>query len=129
MVGACHYPVKYTEGLWKIEESFRMTKGDLEGRPVFLSRPEHIEAHFLTCFVSFVIARVLEHRLKRKHSITAKIESLKKASCSHIQENYYLFDHYDEILAAIGKELNLDFGKKYMSLGEIKKILGEVKKG
>ncbi|MBT2218667.1 IS1634 family transposase [Virgibacillus dakarensis] len=121
--------IEIYRGLWKIEESFRVTKSDLESRPVYLSRPEHIEAHFLTCFVSLVIARVLEHRLKGKHSITAIIESLKKASCSHIQENYYLFDHYDEILAAIGKELNLDFGKKYMSLGEIKKILGEVKKG
>ncbi len=121
--------VELYRGLWKIEESFKVTKSDLESRPVYLSRQEHIEAHFLTCFVSLVIARLLEHRLKGKHSVTAVLDSLRKASCSHIQENYYLFDHYDDVLADIEKELGIDLGKKCLSLGEIKKILGAVKKG
>lgn len=121
--------VEIYRGLWKIEESFKVIKSDLEGRPVYLSTQEHIEAHFLTCFVALVIARLLEHRLKGKYAITAMLESLKKASCSHIQENYYLFDYYDDILADIGREFGIGFGKKCMSLGEIKKILGEVKKG
>jgi hypothetical protein len=96
---------------------------------VFLSTREHIEAHFLTCFVSLVIARILEHRLKGKYSVTALLESLNKASCSHIQENYYLFDYVDEALTDMGKVFDIDFGKKCMTLGEIKKILGSVKKG
>ena len=37
-------------GLWKIEESFKVTKSDFEARPVYLSVKEHIDAHFLTCF-------------------------------------------------------------------------------
>lgn len=115
-------------GLWKIEESFKVTKSDFESRPVYLSLQDHIEAHFLTCFIALVIARILEHRMKGKFSISAMIESLSKASCSHIKENYYLFDYYDNVLSDIGKELDIDFGKKCMQLGEIKKILGDVKK-
>jgi len=121
--------IEIYRGLWKIEESFKITKSDFETRPVYLSREEHIQSHFLTCFVALVIARVLEYRMKGKHSVSAMIESLEKCSCSHIQKNYYLFDYYDEILADIGQEFNIDFGKKCMSLGELKKILGEVKKG
>jgi transposase len=121
--------IELYRGLWKIEESFKVTKSDLETRPVYLSTSEHIEAHFLICFVSLVIARVLEHRLKGKYSVTAILESLRKASCSYIQENYYLFDYYDEILADVGKELGINFGKKYMTLRDIKKILGETKRG
>ncbi|MFB5764130.1 IS1634 family transposase [Paenibacillus medicaginis] len=121
--------VEIYRGLWKIEESFKVTKSDLESRPVYLSTQEHIEAHFLTCFVTLVLARLLERRLNGKYSITTLAESLRKASCSHIQENYYLFDYYDEVLADVGRELGIDFGKKCMSLGEIKKILGAVKKG
>lgn len=121
--------IEMYRGLWKIEESFKITKSDFESRPVFLSTREHIEAHFLTCFVSLVIARVLEHRLKGKYSVTALLESLKKASCSHIQENYYLFDYVDEALIDMGTDFGIDFGKKCMALGEIKKILGKVKKG
>lgn len=121
--------IEIYRGLWKIEESFKVTKSDLKSRPVYLSKEDHIEAHFLICFIALVIARVLERRLKGKHSVTAILDSLRKASCSHLEENYYLFDHYDEILSDIGQELDIDFGKKYLALGEIKKILGEVKKG
>lgn len=56
------------------------------------------------------------------------IKSLRRASCSHIQENYFLFDYYDDVLFDIGKKLNIDFGKKCIRLGEIKEILGGVKK-
>lgn len=55
-------------GLWKIEESFRITKGDLSTRPVYLTREEHIEAHFLICFLALVIIRILEYKTGNKYS-------------------------------------------------------------
>lgn len=116
-------------GLWKIEDTFKVTKSDLETRPVYLSRHDHIDAHFLTCFVSLVLQRLLENKLQNKHSTTAIIESLQKCSCSHLKENYYLFDFYNEILRDIGKVVNIDFSKKYLKLSEIKKILADTKKG
>ena len=115
-------------GLWKIEESFRVTKSDLEARPVYVSREEHIEAHFLTCFVALTIARILEMKTAHKYSISRLLETLSRAECSHIQQNYYLFDFYDEALKDIGDCLQLDFSKKVLSLGDIKKILGSTKK-
>lgn len=115
-------------GLWKIEESFRITKSDLEARPVYVSRDDHIEAHFLTCFVALTIARILEMKTAQKYSISRLLESLSKAECSHIQQNYYLFDFYDEVLKEIGKSLQIDFSKKVLSLGDIKKTLGSTKK-
>jgi len=121
--------IQMYRGLWKIEESFKVTKSDFEARPVYLSTQEHIEAHFLTCFVALVISRILEHRLGGKYYVGKMLESLSRASCTHIQENYYIFDYYDEVLSDIGNELEIDFEKKYMRLGEIKKILGDVKKG
>ena len=38
--------VEIYRGLWKIEDSFRVTKSELETRPVYVSRHDHIEAHF-----------------------------------------------------------------------------------
>lgn len=119
--------IELYRGLWKIEETFKVTKSDLDSRPVYLSRKDHIEAHFLSCFVSLVIARLLEKRLNGKYSITTILDSLRKASCSHIQQNYYLLDTFDDVLADIKKELAIDLGQKYMSLKEIKKILGATK--
>jgi len=116
-------------GLWKIEESFKITKSDFEGRPVYVSQKEHIDAHFLTCFISLVILRILEHKLSRKHPPSAMLESLREASCSLNQENYYVFNFYNQILKDIGENVNIDFSLKNRSLLDIKKILGGTKKG
>ncbi len=120
--------IEMYRGLWRIEESFRITKSDLETRPVYVSSKDHIEAHFLTCFVSLVLARLLEKKLDRKYSVTAILESLNKCSCSLLEQNLYLFDYYDEILCAIGKELDIDFSRKYRTVQEIRRIIGNSKK-
>jgi len=121
--------IEMYRGLWRIEESFRVTKSDLETRPVYLSLEDHIRAHFLTCFIALVIARILQHKVENKYSVGKIMESLNKVSCSHLEQNLYLFDYCDEVTEAVGSAIGIDFGMKYMKLGEIKKILGEVKKG
>ncbi len=120
--------IEIYRGLWRIEESFRITKSDLQTRPIYLSRKDHIEAHFLICFVALVIARLLEKRLERKYSVSAILESLNRCSCSLLEQNLYLFDYYDEILKDLGKEMDIDFSKKYRTVQEIKKIMGKSKK-
>jgi len=120
--------IEIYRGLWKIEESFKVTKSDLESRPVFVSTDEHIKAHFLTCFIALVIARILEYKLNGKYSITKIINSLKKCSCTNVDQNYYLFDYYDEILQDIGVAINIDFSTKIRTLQQIKKNISETKK-
>ena len=96
---------------------------------------------FWNCFILFIypsecrtsqcsvtIARILENKLERKYSIGTILASLSKAECSLIQQNYYLFDYYDEVLKDIGKNMDIDFGKRIRTLGEIKKILAKTKK-
>lgn len=46
--------------LWRIEESFRITKSELGTRPVYVRTPEHIEAHLLVCYVALAILRILQ---------------------------------------------------------------------
>ena len=115
-------------GLWKIEESFKVTKSELEARSVYVWTREHIEAHFLTCFVALTIARILEAKLEQKYSVGKLLDSLSKASCTLIQQNYYLFDYYDDVLKDIGKALDIDFSKRIRTLGQIKKVLASTKK-
>jgi len=50
-------------GLSRIEDSFRITKSHLEGRPVFVRTPEHINAHFLTCFIALTMIRLIQHKI------------------------------------------------------------------
>jgi transposase len=51
-------------GLWKIEETFRITKSELDARPVYVSTNEHIQGHFQICFVSLILLRMLQLKIK-----------------------------------------------------------------
>jgi hypothetical protein len=50
-------------GLSRIEDSFRITKSDLEGRPVYVRTPEHINAHFLLCFIALTMIRIIQYKV------------------------------------------------------------------
>ncbi|AGL03190.1 hypothetical protein Desgi_3884 [Desulfoscipio gibsoniae DSM 7213] len=65
-------------------------QSDLEARPVYVSREDHIQAFFLTCFIALVIARIHEMKLEHKYSIGQMLESLSKADCTHMKQNYLL---------------------------------------
>lgn len=120
--------IEIYRGLWKIEESFRVTKSELEARPVYVWIREHIEAHFLICFVALTLARILEMKTEGKYSIGKLLDSMSQANCIHVNENLYLFSYYDEVLEWISEKTGIKFNHKILSLGEIKKILGSTKK-
>ena len=115
-------------GLWEIEETFKITKGTLETRPVYVSLKDHINAHFLTCFLSLVILRLLQKITNRRFSAERIVECLNKISCSNEQDNLYLFDYRSEISDAIGDATGVDFTRKRLPLGEAKNILAKSKK-
>ena len=110
-------------GLWEIEESFQIMKHEFKARPVFVKFKDRINAHFLVCFVTLLITRVLEHITGNLFSIRNIRESLASYSCSHVEQNYYLFDFRNDVLIAMEQAFQLDFGKKYMTTAEIKNVL------
>jgi transposase len=115
-------------GLWEIEETFRVTKGVLETRPVYVSLKDHINAHFLTCFIALTIMRIIQKKTGKLYSAEKIVECLNKISCSNEYENIYLFDYRSELSDTIGKTLEINFTNKRLRLGDIKKILGQAKK-
>lgn len=69
-------------GLWQIEQSFRIMKSDLYARPVFVSKNEHIRAHFLICFVALLIIRMIQYRMGSKALSAERIaRALNAATC------------------------------------------------
>ena len=115
-------------GLWEIEETFRITKGVLEARPVYVSLEDHINAHFLTCFIALTIIRILQKKTGKLYSAERIVDCLNKISCSNEHDNIYLFDYRSEISDALGEALGIDFTSKRLRLGDIKKLLAEAKK-
>ena len=69
---------KIVKGRWEIEESFRIMKSDFLARPVNLSREDRIKAHFMTCFISLFIYRLLEKKLDYKYTTSQILDTLRK---------------------------------------------------
>ena len=62
-------------GLSRIEDSFRIIKSDLEGRPIFVWTEEHIKAHFLICFIALTIIRIIQYKvLKYENKSTLNVD-------------------------------------------------------
>lgn len=111
------------KGLWKIEESFKITKSNLETRPVYVWTKEHIEAHFLTCFISLVMLRLIEYKTNRKYSSSNIINSLKNYTSNNLEHNIYMQNFTNEVIKELSNVYNVDLSRKYLTLSEIKKIL------
>ena len=111
------------KGLWRIEESFKITKSELKTRPVFVWTDESIETHFLSCFVSLLIIRLLEQKLNHKYSNFYVIDSLRNYNSTNIEHDLYLQNFRNDVIKDIEKVFDIDLSKKYLTLTEIKKIL------
>jgi transposase len=90
-------------GLWRIEESFRVMKSDLEGRPVYVWKKDHIEAHFLTCFIALVLSRLLQFKLNYQYSVEKIQETLNEATCKLIDKDIYSLEKQSSLYKEIEK--------------------------
>lgn len=115
-------------GLWKIEETFKVTKSDLEARPVYASKETRIRAHFLICFVSLLTMRFTEKQLGWEYSSTRIQESIRNSCATLVSGNLYMLDYYDDVLEALEKKFRLNLSKKYMTANEIRQLLAFTRK-
>lgn len=110
-------------GLSKIEETFKVTKSGLEARPVWVSRKDHIESHFLTCFIALVLIRLIEKKLDNKYSFEKIIESIRNYISINIEHDLYIQSFRNEVIDDFEEKFNIELSKKFKTLSEIKKDL------
>lgn len=110
-------------GLIRIEDTFKITKSELDTRPIFVRTNEHIEGHFTTCFTALILIRLLELKLGNKYTVQEIINSLKKYNCVHLDKNHYQFVYNDPIIKDISDVYNINLSKKYKTTNEIRRLL------
>ena len=120
--------VEMYHGLWKIEQTFRVTKSELDARPVYVSRKDRISSHFLTCFISLLIVRILEHELSHEYSSEHIITSLKKANVVELNSTTFKTLYYDKVLQSLKETMDIDFGMNLYTRAAIRKMLAATKK-
>lgn len=69
--------IKINKQRWEIEENFRIMKSEFEARPVYVQRDDRIKAHFLTCYISLLVYRLLEKKLGEEFTCSQILEILR----------------------------------------------------
>lgn len=82
--------LKVSEGRWQIEACFRTIKTEFSARPVYVKRTDRIHAHFLICFLSLLIFRLLEKGLNSNYSCEAILSKLKSMNFADIAEQGFM---------------------------------------
>lgn len=90
LVGEINQIFKIVKGRWEIEESFRIMKSDFLARPVNLSREDRIKAHFMTCFISLFIYRLLEKKLDYKYTTSQILNTIRNMNVLENKGDGYL---------------------------------------
>ena len=111
--------------LWRIEESFKVTKSELRARPVYVWTPEHIEAHFLICFVALTVTRLLQRALGWRYSCAEILDDMAATCMTRLVSNIWVSDHRtdltDELFALMGSPAPL----KQMRLKDVKGLFAK----
>lgn len=115
-------------GLWRIEESFRVMKGDLGARPVYCSTEPHIRAHFLVCYVALLAMRLMQLDTGRKYSAAQISEALAGVTGHLMDRNLYLFDYRTDLTDELAGAVGIDLSRQVLTRGQIRSIMADVKK-
>ncbi|WP_165443738.1 IS1634 family transposase [Olsenella sp. Marseille-P4559] len=110
--------------LWRIEQSFEITKPELRARPIYVWKDAHMEAHFLTCFVALAILRILQCRTGIP---AARIrDEMAGMSATNFDSNWWVFDHRTDESDALADALGLPEPKrKFLTTREAKQVLAK----
>ena len=111
------------KGLSKIEESFKITKSEFDARPINVRLEDHIDSHFLICFIALLIVRILELETNNKYSLKKILERIKELQCTHDAGNLYRLINYKPEILYLNRKFNIDFDNKNITREKIKKIL------
>ncbi|HHG8369310.1 TPA: IS1634 family transposase, partial [Streptococcus pneumoniae] len=98
--------------LAKIEDCFRVTKTELESRPVYVWTENHIQAHFLTCFIALIHLRLLQHQINWKMSPRRIANALNSAKATRLQDNYYRLQESPD-MQLLNRLLGMEWNKGF----------------
>ncbi len=127
LIGDIEQILKIVKGRWEIEESFRIMKSDFLARPVNLSREDRIKAHFMTCFISLFIYRLLEKKLDYKFTTKEILDTLKNMNITELKGNGYIPSYQrTEITDLLHDKFNFNTDTEIITYKKIKKILNTI---
>ena len=111
--------------LWRIEESFRIMKSQLDARPVYLQKEDTIVGHFLICYLAVLLTRLLQFKiLKNNYCSEELFEFIHDFRVAKISDRKYInLSRGTTFIKELAALCNLPLTSYFLSEGEIKKML------
>ena len=120
--------------LWEIEQTFRITKSDLEFRPVYHFKKENIKTHFLICYCAVLVLRLLQFLLKQKGvALSAEriVNALNSMNCENLKGIVKLFKPITaealQDLKALNQTQEITLNRLLYKLEHFRSILSNIK--
>ena len=115
---------------WQIEAAFRTMKSEFKARPVYLRNDDRINAHFLTCFLSLLVLKIIEKKTGNKYSEEQILHTLRDMSAYRLRDLGYLSSYTrTEITDALHDAFGFRTDNEFLSEKTMKKILKLVERG
>ena len=110
--------LKINRQRWEIEENFRIMKTDFEARPVYVRREDRIRAHFLICYISLLVYRLLEKKMGNRYTCNEILGTLRSMQVTLLSKesgyipSYKRTDLTDDLHRAFGFHTDYEFISK-----------------
>lgn len=110
--------------LWRIEESFRIMKSELDARPVYLQKENSIIGHFLICYVAILLLRIFQFKvLKNKYSSSQICEFIRDFKVLQINDNKYInMTRKTQFITELAAILNQPITNYYLTKKQINSL-------
>ena len=116
---------KAYHNLWRIEESFRIMKSELDAKPVYLQKEKTITGHFLICYLAVLLTLLLQFKvLKNEFSSEDIFSFIRDFRVAKISDRKYMnLARNSTFIKTLSEKAGLPITSYFLSNGQIKKML------
>ena len=110
--------------LWRIEESFKIMKSDLDARPAFCQKEETIKGHFLICYLTVLLERILQFKILENTYGTSEIfEFMRDFQVTKAETKYINTARSSKIICGLAEKFGLPLTNYFLTETQIQSIL------
>ena len=122
--------IKINQRRWEIEENFRIMKSDFEARPVYVQRDDRIKAHFLTCYISLLVYRLLEKKLGEGFTCSQILETLRGMNVTLLSKDSGYIPSYKrtKLTDALHRTFKFRTDFEFITKNSMRSIISDTKK-
>jgi len=121
--------LKINKRRWEIEENFRIMKNEFEARPVYVQRDDRIKAHFLICYISLLIYRLLEQKIGTGYTCEQILQTLRSMQMTRLSTDSGYIPSYTrtDLTDILHKTFGFHTDYEFISKSSMRSIIKETK--